>query len=127
LQGLNLAIGAPLPYKPLFFKVDSHLFRQFQRLALPAGRGIGGKTQPTDSAFWGRIREARGKAPDLSGACGVSLLSYFSSPLAFCGFYFGMTKPAKNTVTVIYTLMLWLKGIIYQRYTLLLQAYQPVG
>jgi hypothetical protein len=40
LQGLNLAIGAPLPYKPLFFKVDSHLFRQFQRQALPTRAGV---------------------------------------------------------------------------------------
>lgn len=28
---------APLPYEPLFFKVDSPLFRQFQRQALAAG------------------------------------------------------------------------------------------
>jgi len=64
-------MGTPLPYKPLFFKVDSPLFRQFQRQALPASAGIGGKTTQRRIRRLGLNPESVGESPHLSGARGV--------------------------------------------------------
>jgi hypothetical protein len=63
LQGLNLAIGAPLPYEPLFFKVDSLLFRQFQRQALLARAGFGEKSHQTPIPPLGQTPRKCGQRP----------------------------------------------------------------